>query len=94
MANSEKELSSALTGESPVPKRADGWLPNSVGDQTLTSREAEVVGLVSQGLANKAVAGQLGLCEGTVKIHLHNIYRKLRVSNRAGLILSVIANRR
>ena len=53
----------------------------------LTRRETEVAGLVSQGLANKAVAEQLRVTEGTVKIHLHSIYRKLRVSNRAGLIL-------
>jgi len=76
-----------------VPKSdldiADGWPANS-GDQTLTRREGEVARLVSQGLANKAVAGQLGVREGTVKIHLHNIYRKLRVSNRAGLILSAM----
>jgi two-component system nitrate/nitrite response regulator NarL len=53
----------------------------------LTRRETEVAGLVSQGLANKVVAAQLGVTEGTVKIHLHSIYRKLRVSNRVGLIL-------
>ncbi len=56
----------------------------------LTRREAEVAGLVSQGLANKTVAVQLGVVEGTVKIHLHNIYRKLSVANRAGLILSAM----
>jgi two-component system, NarL family, nitrate/nitrite response regulator NarL len=53
----------------------------------LTRRETEVAGLVSQGLANKVVAGQLGISEGTVKIHLYSIYQKLRVSNRVGLIL-------
>jgi DNA-binding NarL/FixJ family response regulator len=53
----------------------------------LTRRETEVAGLVSQGLANKAVAERLGVTEGTVKIHLYSIYQKLRVSNRAGLIL-------
>ena len=53
----------------------------------LTRRETEVAGLVSQGLANKVVAKQLGVTEGTVKIHLHSIYQKLRVSNRVGLIL-------
>jgi two-component system, NarL family, nitrate/nitrite response regulator NarL len=53
----------------------------------LTRRETKVAGLVSQGLANKVVAGQLGVTEGTVKTHLHTIYQKLRVSNRAGLIL-------
>jgi two-component system nitrate/nitrite response regulator NarL len=53
----------------------------------LTRRETEVAELVSQGLANKAVAEQLGVTEGKVKIHLYSIYQKLRVSNRAGLIL-------
>ena len=72
---------------------ADGWNAYNVGDQGLTKREAEIAGLVSQGLANKAVAGLLGVREGTVKIHLHNIYRKLRVANRTGLALSAIANR-
>jgi DNA-binding NarL/FixJ family response regulator len=71
---------------------ADGWPKNIIGE-SLTQRESEVAGLVSQGLANKVVAGLLGVREGTVKIHLHNIYRKLRVANRTGLVLSVIANR-
>jgi DNA-binding NarL/FixJ family response regulator len=57
-------------------------------------REAEVSGLVSQGLANKVVAKQLGMGEGTVKIDLHSIYQKLHVSNRTGLLLSAIPNRR
>jgi len=64
-----------------------------VHNKMLTKREAEVVQLVSQGLPNRAVAGELGVREGTVKIHLHNIYRKLRVPNRTGLILSSIAER-
>ena len=71
-------------------------MPISIGEITvreLTRREAEVAGLVTQGLANKAVAWQLGLAEGTVKVHLHNIYQKLRVSGRVGLILSPITNR-
>ncbi len=53
----------------------------------LTRRETEVAGLVLQGLANKVVAAQLGVTEGTVKTHLYSIYQKLRVSNRVGLIL-------
>jgi DNA-binding CsgD family transcriptional regulator len=74
-----------------LPEKIDGWptSADSVGG-TLTRREAEIAELVARGFANKVVAGQLGVREGTVKIHLHNIYRKLRVSNRAGLILSAI----
>lgn len=49
-----------------------------------------MVRLVSQGLSNKAVARQLGVQEGTVKIHLHNVFRKLGVSNRTRLILKKI----
>jgi hypothetical protein len=58
-------------GSAIVTNEAEAWLTDSVSDQALTRREAEVARLVSQGLANKVVAGQLGLCEGTVKIHLH-----------------------
>ena len=80
-------------GKPIVPDNADGWHAYNVGDQRLTKREAEIAGLVSQGLANKVVAGQLGVREGTVKIHLHNIYRKLQVPNRTGLMLREIATR-
>jgi DNA-binding CsgD family transcriptional regulator len=56
----------------------------------LTAREREVVRLVSSGLSNKLVARHLGLREGTVKIHLHNVYRKLRIPNRMTLIATGI----
>ena len=75
-----------------MPDKPEVGPAYSIGDLALTKRETEIAGLVSRGLANKAVAGQLGVVEGTVKIHLHNIYRKLRVSNRNGLMLRVIAN--
>jgi DNA-binding NarL/FixJ family response regulator len=66
------------------------WAGHSVGGQTLTRRETEIVRLVSQGLANKVIARELGVREGTVKIHLHSVFRKLRISSRADLILSGI----
>ena len=80
-------------GERAVLERIDGRPASSLGTQMLTRREVQVVELVSQGLANKAIAEHLGLREGTVKIHLHNIYQKLQVPNRTGLILSSIAKR-
>jgi DNA-binding CsgD family transcriptional regulator len=54
---------------------------------TLTSREWEVATLVAKGLSNKEIARHLDACEGTVKIHLHNIYEKLAVKNRTVLAL-------
>lgn len=53
----------------------------------LTPREREIVGMVTSGLRNRALAERLGISEGTVKIHLHRIYEKLGVSGRLELVL-------
>ena len=55
---------------------------------SLTPREIEIVGMVAQGLRNRAIAGRLSISEGTVKVHLHNIYEKLGVDGRLALLLS------
>jgi DNA-binding NarL/FixJ family response regulator len=52
----------------------------------LTPREIEVVQMVAKGLTNKEIASQLGIADGTVKIHLHNIYEKLQINRRAELV--------
>src|SRR5262249_12367421 len=53
----------------------------------LTQREVEIVQMVAQGLRNRAIAARLSISEGTVKVHLHNVYEKLRVDGRLGLTL-------
>jgi DNA-binding NarL/FixJ family response regulator len=53
----------------------------------LTPREIEIVKMIASGLRNKAVADKLSISEGTVKIHLHNIYEKLGVDGRLELVL-------
>jgi pimeloyl-ACP methyl ester carboxylesterase/DNA-binding CsgD family transcriptional regulator len=50
----------------------------------LSARELEVLGLVSQGLTNEAIAGRLCLSVRTVERHLTNVYVKLGVSGKAG----------
>ena len=52
----------------------------------LTPREIELVGMVAKGLRNKEIAGSLSITEGTVKIHLHNIYEKLHIKGRTELV--------
>jgi len=49
---------------------------------TLSPRETEVLGLVSQGLSNPAIARRLFLGEATVKTHLLHAFEKLQVSDR------------
>lgn len=51
----------------------------------LTTRERQIVLVVAEGLTNKEIARRLRLTEGTVKVHLHNIYQKLGISNRTAL---------
>lgn len=53
----------------------------------LTRRQEELVRLVGQGLRNREIAEQCGLTEGTVKIHLHNVFTKLGIRSRSQLIL-------
>lgn len=53
----------------------------------LTPREIEIMRMVAGGLRNKEIAEKLFITEGTVKIHLHNVYEKLQVSGRLELTL-------
>lgn len=58
------------------------------GEQAgLTTREQEIVFLVTQGFRNKEMAEKLSISEQTVKNHLHNIFDKLGVSDRLELAL-------
>jgi two-component system, NarL family, nitrate/nitrite response regulator NarL len=60
---------------------------NGLGTAALTAREREVVRLVGEGMRNKEIAERLSISEGTVKIHLHNVYDKLGVDGRLELVL-------
>jgi len=53
----------------------------------LTPRELEIVRMVSEGLRNKEIGERLSISEGTVKVHLHNVYEKLGVDGRLELLL-------
>jgi DNA-binding NarL/FixJ family response regulator len=47
-----------------------------------TIREAAVVEALKKGKANKIIAYELNLCESTVKVHIRNIMKKLKATNR------------
>jgi DNA-binding NarL/FixJ family response regulator len=51
----------------------------------LTEREGQILELVARGLQNKLIAAELHLSVHTVKVHLHNLIRKLGVRNRTEL---------
>ncbi len=57
------------------------------GAEPLTPREREVLALLAEGLANKAIAVRLGISEHTAKVHVNAILAKLGVDSRAEAIV-------
>ncbi|HEV3426254.1 MAG TPA: response regulator [Paraburkholderia sp.] len=55
----------------------------------LTGRESQTLTLIAQGMSNKLIARQLGISEGTVKVYVKNLLRKLDVRSRLELAASV-----
>jgi FixJ family two-component response regulator len=55
--------------------------------ETLTSRERDILALVTSGLMNKQVAAELGLAEITVKIHRGHIMKKMGAKSLADLVM-------
>lgn len=55
---------------------------NLMDESNLSTREIEVLELVSEGLASKEIADRLGIATDTVRIHLGKIYGKLHVRSR------------
>ncbi len=55
----------------------------------LTSREIEIVDLVQKGLSNKEIASELFISYNTVKAHMENIFKKVGVDNRTGLVYKI-----
>ena len=58
----------------------------------LTSREREIVGLVTVGLSAKEVAIRLSIAPCTVERHVENVRLKTRTRNRAHMVAFVISN--
>jgi ATP/maltotriose-dependent transcriptional regulator MalT len=60
-----------------------GWPGARLG---LSQRESDVLALLVDGLANREIAERLFVGQETVKTHLHSLYRKLDVRDRAGAV--------
>ncbi len=52
----------------------------------VTSRQHEVLTLLSQGMLNKQIALELSISANTVKAHLHDIFKQLQVTNRTAAV--------
>lgn len=94
-------LSGLERGEAPMTRKTASRLmsrlaaPQHESSKSLphlSDRELEVLGLVSRGMANKAIADRLSISENTVKYHMKNILQKLDVQNRTEAVSHALQN--
>jgi DNA-binding NarL/FixJ family response regulator len=65
-----------------IPPEVATRLAEHLGDETLTSRELEVLRLIRDGHRNKQIADKLSISEGTVNFHIKNLVEKLQANDR------------
>ena len=65
----------------------NGQPPPTLGTSGLTPRQLDVLRLLLKGAPNKLIARELGLTEGTVKVHIAAILRALQVRNRTEAVV-------
>jgi DNA-binding NarL/FixJ family response regulator len=88
----QQALRIVLSGGSYMPRQAvadmhTGALPPRPDGHALTPRQMDVLRCLMQGQPNKLIARELGLTEGTVKIHIAAILRALRARNRTEAVV-------
>lgn len=70
----------------PVAQRLAESMPHT----SLTPRELDILGCIVRGLSNKEIAVELGVAEGTVRIHVSHVLEKLGVSDRTQAAVAAI----
>ena len=71
---------------------ADASRPRDPRLDALSPREGDVLALLAQGLSDKAIARELGITDGTARVHVREILRKLDVSNRTQAALVYVSS--
>ena len=62
--------------------KSDAVTPDDSNIASLTDREREILELIAKGLSNKLIARELNITEGTVKVHVKHLLRKLGLRSR------------
>ena len=85
------KLRQAIGGQTVLEEVISSRLANMLRNEKLsppvtqinfTLRENQIVALIAEGKSNKIIARELGISDGTVKVHVKNILRKLNLSSR------------
>ena len=77
-------------GKSVVPPEVAARVAEHLSSESLTQRELDVLRSIVGGRANKEIAYELDVSEGTVKTHVCNLLQKLRCGSRAEAVAVAI----
>jgi DNA-binding NarL/FixJ family response regulator len=77
-----KSIRTVSAGRRYIPSDVAGAVAEHMGQEDLTPREFEVLGLIRDGKKNKQIADRLGIAETTVNFHIKNIVDKLHANDR------------
>jgi len=66
--------------------RSSNGTDGSPSIEGFTQRQAQILDCLRRGMANKLIAYELNMCESTVKVHIRNIMKKLRATNRTQVV--------
>jgi DNA-binding NarL/FixJ family response regulator len=83
-------IRSVHAGKRHVPAEVATRLAEHFGDDALTSRELEVLGLIRDGQRNKEIAAHLNISETTVNFHIKNLVNKLQANDRTHAVTLAI----
>ena len=77
-------------GETCIPPRITQKLVEKMNHPELTKREVEILRLVAEGESNKTIGNKLGIAEGTVKIHVKGLLKKLHAPGRTAAVREAV----
>ncbi|MCF7981743.1 MAG: two-component system response regulator NarL [Pseudomonadales bacterium] len=81
-ANGQLVLSSELTELLALAIQSKSRKDNKVDIRSMTKRERQILKLLSAGMTNKHIARKLDITEGTVKVHIKHLFKKLSLKSR------------
>lgn len=77
-------------GQTCIPPRIGRKVAENLSRPALSARELDTVRLIAEGKSNKAIGGQLGITEGTVKTHVKSLLRKLDAPGRTAAVREAV----
>lgn len=83
-------LHEIATGHTYFPAKVASKIESRLAHEALTPRELEVLQGLAKGFSNKEIMDELDISEGTVKLHLSNLRKKLNAADRTQALITAV----